>query len=187
MYIISCLGLLCSVNCPLLFIFVILMRWLGSSYLITESECVRMLLSLYYQDWISTVAGKQAAFHGLAEYYQSGAACSNKSYGEEIARLQHAKELTQAAMTRGGKEVDFSNQLNKIDRVSTRPVFSVVLQEARSIQGHPMYSIFLVALGRMLTNHCFPLARGGGLVTKCDVYGKSVCSVCIYCWYCDVT
>lgn len=63
------------------------------------------------------MAGKQAAFHALAEYYQSGAACSNKSYGEEISRLQHAKELTQAAISRGGKEVDFSNQLNKITQV----------------------------------------------------------------------
>jgi len=63
------------------------------------------------------VAGKQAAFHALAEYYQSGAASSKMAYGEEIARLQQAKELTQSAMTRGGKEVDFSKQLSKIDSV----------------------------------------------------------------------
>lgn len=73
---------------------------------------------IYAQEWIPTIAGKQAAFHGLAEYYQSGVACSNKSYGEEISRLQQAKELTQAAITRGSKEVDFSNQLNKIQHVS---------------------------------------------------------------------
>lgn len=64
-----------------------------------------------------TVAGKQAAFHGLAEYYQSGVASSKLSYGEEIARLQHAKELVQSAITRGGKEVDFSRQLGKIESV----------------------------------------------------------------------
>ena len=65
-----------------------------------------------------TVAGKQAAFHALAEYYESGVANSKLSYGQEIARLQHAKELTQAAMTRGGREVDFSKQLAKIESVS---------------------------------------------------------------------
>jgi len=53
------------------------------------------------------VAGKQAAFHALAEYYQSGAASSKMAYGEEI----------ESAMTRGGKEVDFSKQLSKIDSV----------------------------------------------------------------------
>jgi len=65
-----------------------------------------------------TVAGKQAAFHALAEYYQSGDSKSKHSYGEEIARLTHAKELTLAANTRGGREVDFSNQLSKIESVS---------------------------------------------------------------------
>lgn len=69
------------------------------------------------QEWVVTAAGKQAAFHGLAEYYQSGAASTKLAYGEEIARLEHAKELIQSAMTRGGKEVDFSNQLSKIESV----------------------------------------------------------------------
>lgn len=46
-------------------------------------------------------------------------ASTNLAYGEEIARLTHAKELTQSAMTRGGKEVDFSKQLSKIESVSS--------------------------------------------------------------------
>lgn len=70
------------------------------------------------QEWLVTVAGKQAAFHALAEYYESGSCNTSLAYGKEIARLQHAKELTQAAMTRGGREVDFSNQLAKIESVS---------------------------------------------------------------------
>ena len=40
------------------------------------------------QDWLATVVMKQAAFHGLAEFYQSVVAQQTKSYGEEIARLQ---------------------------------------------------------------------------------------------------
>ena len=40
------------------------------------------------QDWLATVVMKQAAFHALAEYYQSVVAQQTKSYGEEIARLQ---------------------------------------------------------------------------------------------------
>lgn len=63
------------------------------------------------------VAGKQAAYHAIAEFYQSGAASSSKAYGEEIARLQYAKELTQTAISRAGKDMDFSSQLNKIDQV----------------------------------------------------------------------
>jgi hypothetical protein len=34
------------------------------------------------------VAGKQAAYHGLTEYYQSLVCKANKSVGEEIARLE---------------------------------------------------------------------------------------------------
>lgn len=71
------------------------------------------------------MAGKQAAFHGLAEYYQSGAANSSLSYGEEIARLQHAKELIQSAMTRGGKEVDFTNQLSRVESVGLNHYLAV--------------------------------------------------------------
>lgn len=65
------------------------------------------------------MAGKQAAFHALAEYYQSGAASATKAYGEEIARLQSAKELTQSAMLRGGREIDLGTQLTRIDSVNS--------------------------------------------------------------------
>lgn len=40
------------------------------------------------QDWITSVAGKQAAFHGIAEYYQSLVSKEAKDFGEEIARLR---------------------------------------------------------------------------------------------------
>ena len=39
------------------------------------------------QDWVSNVAGKQAAYHAMAEYYQGVVAKEKKEFGEEIARL----------------------------------------------------------------------------------------------------
>lgn len=49
------------------------------------------LRHLWDKDWIPTVAGKQAAYHALAEYYQSLVCKSNKQIGEEIARLEVCK------------------------------------------------------------------------------------------------
>jgi programmed cell death 6-interacting protein len=45
------------------------------------------LLSLSFVS-LFQVAGKQAAYHGLTEYYQSLVCKANKSVGEEIARLE---------------------------------------------------------------------------------------------------
>ncbi|XP_067933589.1 programmed cell death 6-interacting protein-like [Watersipora subatra] len=84
------------------------------------SEALKLLqlysvANVWPKEWVVTVAGKQAAFHGMAEFYQSGAASAKLAYGEEIARLQHSKELVQSAMTRAGREVDFSRHLAKIE------------------------------------------------------------------------
>jgi programmed cell death 6-interacting protein len=40
------------------------------------------------QEWLTSVSGKQAAYHALAEYYQSLQAKDAKDFGEEIARLR---------------------------------------------------------------------------------------------------
>jgi hypothetical protein len=40
------------------------------------------------------VAGKQAAYHGLAEYYQSLVCKADKNVGEEIARLEVSTKLS---------------------------------------------------------------------------------------------
>ena len=42
--------------------------------------------SLWDANWMPNVAGKQAIYHGLAQYYQSRLCNANKSVGEEIAR-----------------------------------------------------------------------------------------------------
>jgi programmed cell death 6-interacting protein len=46
------------------------------------------LRPLWDKEWVPLVAGKQAAYHGLAQYYQSLVCNANKAVGEEIARLE---------------------------------------------------------------------------------------------------
>ncbi|XP_059160822.1 programmed cell death 6-interacting protein-like isoform X2 [Physella acuta] len=71
---------------------------------------------LWPKDWLPTVVMKQAAFHAMAEYYQSCVAQQSKSYGEEIARLQHAQELLNASQSRGGTTFSFKQELAKVQR-----------------------------------------------------------------------
>lgn len=40
------------------------------------------------QDWLPLVACKQAAYHGMAEFYQGCVAQQHKTYGEQIAHFQ---------------------------------------------------------------------------------------------------
>ncbi|KAL4229283.1 Rhophilin [Mactra antiquata] len=74
------------------------------------------LKDLWPREWLPTVAMKQAAFHSMAEFYQSVVAQKSKCYGEQIARLKHAKELMAAASTRGGISFNFKNEQGKIQR-----------------------------------------------------------------------
>jgi len=46
------------------------------------------------QDWLNTVSGKQAAYHAIAQYYQSMVSKESKEFGEEIARLRVGQLLT---------------------------------------------------------------------------------------------
>ncbi|XP_029637288.1 programmed cell death 6-interacting protein isoform X4 [Octopus sinensis] len=71
---------------------------------------------LWPRDWIPATVMKQAAFHALAEYHQSIVAQKKKSYGEEIARLQHADELMKASSTRGSGTFCFRTEHNKVVR-----------------------------------------------------------------------
>ena len=43
---------------------------------------------IYVQDWINSVAGKRAAFHSVAKYYQSHVSKEAKNFGDEIAWLR---------------------------------------------------------------------------------------------------
>ncbi|KAK0059367.1 programmed cell death 6-interacting protein [Biomphalaria pfeifferi] len=71
---------------------------------------------LWPKDWLPTVVMKQAGFHAMAEFYQSIVAQQSKSYGEEIARLQHAQELLAASQNRGGATFNFKAEQAKIQR-----------------------------------------------------------------------
>lgn len=42
----------------------------------------------YYKQMLLQIAGKQAGYRAMAEYYQSLVCKNNKSIGEEIARLE---------------------------------------------------------------------------------------------------
>jgi len=52
------------------------------------------------QDWLNSVSGKQAAYHAVAQYYQSMASKESKEFGEEIARLR-VRQLLSSPITVG--------------------------------------------------------------------------------------
>ncbi|XP_025832314.1 programmed cell death 6-interacting protein [Agrilus planipennis] len=85
------------------------------------AECLKQfqkenLKPLWDKEWIPTIAGKQAGFHAIAEYYQSLVCKSNKSIGEEIARLTQAVELFKAAQSRSGNSTMFQDMAAKAQR-----------------------------------------------------------------------
>ncbi|KAL6268421.1 hypothetical protein P5V15_001557 [Pogonomyrmex californicus] len=68
------------------------------------------------KEWVPLIAGKQAGYRAMAEYYQSLVCKNNKSIGEEIARLEHAVELFKAAQQRSNKPSLFQDYANKAQR-----------------------------------------------------------------------
>lgn len=48
----------------------------------------RIAFILYFKQMFSQIAGKQAGYRAMAEFYQSLVCKNNKSIGEEIARLE---------------------------------------------------------------------------------------------------
>ena len=74
------------------------------------------LKELWPKDWLPTIVMKQAAFHAMAEFYQSCVCKDARSYGEQIARLQHANDLMAASSQRGGTTFNFKNEQGKIQR-----------------------------------------------------------------------
>lgn len=78
-----------------------------------QKESVRHIID---KDWIGLVAGKQAAFHGLAEFYQSLVCKENKAVGEEIARLQKCLELLRNGQARSGKPLLFQEYVTRAEK-----------------------------------------------------------------------
>ncbi|CAG2104677.1 unnamed protein product [Medioppia subpectinata] len=76
------------------------------------------------KEWLSIVSVKQAAFHGIAEYFQSIACLQNKDFGDQITRLQKAVDCFKGAESRGTLSFNqtFKEYLNKA---------SILLEEAK--------------------------------------------------------
>ncbi|GBM16713.1 Programmed cell death 6-interacting protein [Araneus ventricosus] len=72
------------------------------------------VVHLWERDWVSIVAGKQAGFLSLAEYYQSLVCKSKKEVGEEIARLQKAIDAMKSAESKGILTSDFKDYLPRM-------------------------------------------------------------------------
>ncbi|XP_068973345.1 programmed cell death 6-interacting protein [Bombus flavifrons] len=68
------------------------------------------------KEWVPLIAGKQAGYRAMTEFYQSLVCKSNKLIGEEIARLEHAVELFKAAQQRSNKSHLFQDYANKAQR-----------------------------------------------------------------------
>ncbi|XP_015515256.1 programmed cell death 6-interacting protein [Neodiprion virginianus] len=68
------------------------------------------------KEWVPLIAGKQAGYRAMAELYQSFVCKTNKSIGEEIARLEHAVELFKSAQQRSNKPNLFQDYANKAQR-----------------------------------------------------------------------
>lgn len=68
------------------------------------------------KEWVPLIAGKQAGYRAMTEFYQSLVCKNNKSIGEEIARLEHAVELFKAAQQRSNKSHLFQDYANRAQR-----------------------------------------------------------------------
>ncbi|XP_017877925.1 programmed cell death 6-interacting protein [Ceratina calcarata] len=68
------------------------------------------------KEWIPLIAGKQAGYRAMTEFYQSLVCKNNKQIGEEIARLEHSVELFKAAQQRSNKPNLFQDYANRAQR-----------------------------------------------------------------------
>lgn len=72
--------------------------------------------NLWDKEWVSIVAGKQAGFHAMTQFYQSLVCRAKKDVGEEIARLTQATELFKAAQSRSGRPSLYEEMSNRAQR-----------------------------------------------------------------------
>ena len=61
------------------------------------------------------LAGKQALYHGLAEYYRAEHENNEKNIGEALSRLTKSLEILKVAEQRGGKELNIKVQLTAVN------------------------------------------------------------------------
>ncbi|XP_043258918.1 programmed cell death 6-interacting protein [Colletes gigas] len=68
------------------------------------------------KEWVPLIAGKQAGYRAMTEFYQSLVCKNGKSIGEQIARLECAVELFKAAQQRSYKPNLFQEYANRAQR-----------------------------------------------------------------------
>ncbi|XP_015590239.1 programmed cell death 6-interacting protein [Cephus cinctus] len=68
------------------------------------------------KEWVPLIAGKQAGYRAMAEFYQALVCKANKTIGEEIARLERAVELFKSAQQRSNKPTLFQDFAHKAQR-----------------------------------------------------------------------
>ncbi|XP_003694269.1 programmed cell death 6-interacting protein isoform X1 [Apis florea] len=68
------------------------------------------------KEWVPLIAGKQAGYRAMTEFYQSLVCKNNKLIGEEIARLERSVELFKAAQQRSNKPHLFQDYANRAQR-----------------------------------------------------------------------
>nr|ABG82044.1 ALG-2 interacting protein x [Penaeus monodon] len=82
----------------------------GETLKLFQRESIKQL---WDRGWIPRISGKQAGYAGLAEYHQSRVCNSDKSVGEEIARLNKGLEMFKAAQARSGDLTMFADNLGR--------------------------------------------------------------------------
>jgi programmed cell death 6-interacting protein len=115
----------------------------------------KLLMPLWDKKWIPTLAAKQAAYHGLSQYYQSLVCRANESVGEEIARLEPALEMFKAAQQMSRERSFFQDYVNKAQRNLTEAkrdnefTYHVIIPNKES----------LPAIGKALLAKTFPVPK----------------------------
>lgn len=74
------------------------------------------LRNIWDKEWVATIAGKQAGFHAMTQFFQSLSCRASGKFGEEISRLQNAVELFKSAQSRSGKPDLFEVHCNRAQR-----------------------------------------------------------------------
>lgn len=109
---------------------------------------------LWDKEWIALVAGKQAGYHAMTQFFQSLVCRAKKDVGEEIARLTQATELFKAAQSRSGRPLIFAEQANQAERnlVESRKdndlIYNAMIPDVKS----------LVSPGKALLAKLIPLS-----------------------------
>ncbi|XP_031617798.1 programmed cell death 6-interacting protein [Contarinia nasturtii] len=99
------------------------------------------LRSIWDKDWVATIAGKQAGFHAITQFYQSLVCRNNKAVGEEIARLQNAVELFKAAQSRSGKPSLYEEFASRAQRHLTESkkdndfIYNEIIPDVKTLEG----------------------------------------------------